>query len=112
MHPRPVSPVPGQPRYVRPLLPAVTYYSEAGEPIPFGRRWGDSEPDPDSHSFDSHPERFAGLHVIARAPIEYTAAVYDVEVHEDPAHAAELLMEAPDVLQAVKVTPRRSEQRP
>jgi hypothetical protein len=34
--------------------------------------------------------------------------VYDVEVHEDPALAAELLMDAPDVLHAVKVTPRRS----
>jgi Family of unknown function (DUF6226) len=108
MHRRPVSPVPGQPHYVRPRLPAVTYYSEAGEPIPYGRRWGDSEPDPDSYSVDSHPERFAGLHVIARALIEYLAAVYDVEVHEDRTHAAELLMEAPDVLQAVKVTPRRS----
>lgn len=108
MHPRPVSPAPGQSRYVRPRLPAVTYYSDEGDPIPYGRRWGDSGPDADSYSVDSHPERFAGLHVVAHALIDHLAAVYDVEVHQGPAHAAELLMEAPDVLQAVKVTPRRS----
>ena len=108
MHPRPVSPAPGQPRYVRPRLPAVTYCSEEGDPIAYGRRWGDSGPDPDSYSVDGHPERFVGLHVIARALIDHLAALYDVEVHEDAAHAGELLMEARDVLQAVKVTPRCS----
>lgn len=107
MHPRPLSPAPGLPRYVRPLLPEATYYSEDGVPIPYGRQWGDDGPDPESYSMDSHPERFAGLHMVARALIDHLAAVYDVEVHEDPAHAAELLMEARDVLQAVKVTPRR-----
>jgi hypothetical protein len=108
MHPRPVSPGPGQRCYVRPLLPEGAYYSEDGVPIPYGRRWGDGGPDPDSYSVDSHPERFAGLHIVARALIDHLAAVYDVEVHEDPGHAAELLMEARDVLQTVKVTPRRS----
>lgn len=108
MWPHPLSPPPGQPRYIRPLLPERTYYSEDRVPIPYGRQWGNDGPDPGSYSVDSHPERFAGLHVVARALIDHLAAVYDVEVHEDPAHAAELLMEARDVLQAVKVTPRRS----
>jgi hypothetical protein len=108
MHPLPVSPAAGQPRYVRPLLPAVTYHSDAGKPIPYGQQWGDGGPDPDSYGVDSHPERFAGLHKVALALIDHLATVYDVEVHEDPAHAAELLMEARDVLEAVKVTPRRS----
>lgn len=104
----PASPAAGQPRYVRPRLPAVTYYSDEGEPIPYGRQWGSGGPDPDSYGVDSHPERFAGLHDVAQALINHLAAVYDVEVHTNPAHAAELLMEARDVLQAVKVTPRRS----
>jgi hypothetical protein len=106
--PRPVSPRPGQPRYVRPHLPATTYYSREGKPIPYGRQWGADGPAPESYGVDSHPERFAGLHLVARALIEHLAAVYDVEVQEDPAHAGELLREARDVLQAVKVTPRHS----
>ena len=57
---------------------------------------------------DSHPERFAGLHVVARALIDHLATAYDVEVHEDPVHARDLLIEVRDVLHAVRVTPRRS----
>lgn len=106
--PLPVSPPAGQPRYVRPPLPAVTYYSAEGTRIPYGQQWGDGSPAPDSYGIDSHPERFAGLHRVALALIDHLAAVYDVEVHEGPALAAELLMEAREVLQAVKVTPRRS----
>ncbi|MDV8148066.1 DUF6226 family protein [Arthrobacter sp. B10-11] len=106
--PLPVSPPAGQPRYVRPPLPAVTYYSAEGTRIPYGQQWGDGSPAPDSYGIDSHPERFAGLHRVALALIDHLAAVYDVEVHEGPALAAELLMEARDVLQAVRVTPRRS----
>lgn len=107
MHSLPVPAAPRQPRYVRPPLPVVTY-SDEGDPIPYGQQWADGGPDPDSYSVDSHPERFAGLHIVAVALIEHLNAVYDVDVDEDPAHAAELLMEATDVLRAVKVTPRRS----
>ncbi|CAI3794137.1 DUF6226 family protein [Pseudarthrobacter sp. MM222] len=103
----PMSPAAGQPRYVRPDLPAATYYSRNGEPIPYGRQWEEDGPDPDSYSVDSHPERFAGLHDVARALIGHLTAVYDVDVQTDPAHARELLMERQDVRQAVKVTPRR-----
>jgi hypothetical protein len=108
MHPLPVSPTAGQPRYVRPRLPTTTYYSREGEPIPYGRQWGADGPAPDSYSVDSHPERFAGLHIVARALIDHLTAVYDVDVHADPVHAGEMLMKAKDVLQAVRVTPRRS----
>jgi hypothetical protein len=106
MQPRPVAQPAGLPLYVRPALPEATYYSEDGTPIPYGRRWGDGGPDSESYSVDSHPERFAGLHLVARALIAHLTVVYDVEVHEDPALAAELLREARDVLEAVKVTPR------
>ncbi|MCU1519979.1 MAG: hypothetical protein JWN19_364 [Arthrobacter sp.] len=108
MPPLPVSPAAGQPRYVRPDLPAATYYSRNGEPIPYGRQWGADGPDSEAYSVDSHPERFAGLHDVARALIDHLTAVYDVDVQDDPAHVRELLMERRDVRQAVKVTPRRS----
>jgi hypothetical protein len=106
VHPLLDFPAAGKPLYIRPPLPAVTYYSDDGKPIPYGQQWGDGGPDPDSYGVDSHPERFAGLHSVALALIEHLAAVYDVEVHNDPAHTRDLLIEARDVLQAVKVTPR------
>jgi len=106
--PRPLIRAAGQPRYVRPDLPTTTYYSLDGEPIPYGRHWGADGPDPDSYSVDSHPERFAGLHVVVRALIDHLTAVHDVDVQEDPVHAGELLREREDVLDAVKVTPRGS----
>lgn len=106
--PLPVPPAAAQPRYVRPDLPAETYYSRDGKPIDYGRQWGEGGPHPESYSVDSHPERFAGLHNVARALIDHLAAVYDVDVQDDPAHARELLTEGRDVLQALKVTPRDS----
>lgn len=112
MRPVPVPPPAGAARYVRPDLPASTYYSAVGEPLRYGRRWGAGGPDPDSYGVDSHPERFAGLHDVARALINHLSAVYDVDVDEDPVHAGELLREARDVLQAVKVTPRSSSAAP
>ncbi|AOT05496.1 hypothetical protein ASPU41_10585 [Arthrobacter sp. U41] len=87
-------------------MPTETYYNSDGEPIPYGRHWGAGAPDPDSYSVDSHPERFAGLHVVARALIDHLTAVYDVDVQDDPVHAGELLMQGPGVLQAVKISPR------
>jgi hypothetical protein len=55
---------------------------------------------------DSHPERFAGLHVVARALIGYLSAVYDVDVVSDRACAADLLGNGQDTVEAVRVTPR------
>ncbi|BCW65302.1 hypothetical protein NicSoilB4_00650 [Arthrobacter sp. NicSoilB4] len=106
--PIPVAPSAGQPRYVRPHLPQMTYFSPEGRPIPYGRQWGDDGPDPDSYSVDSHPERFAGLHGVARALIDHLRDVYDVDVDDDPVHAGEMLLDVKDVLESVKVTPRRS----
>lgn len=106
VRPEPVRPPAGQVRYVRPPLPTTTYHSPDGAPIPYGRQWGDDGPAPDSYSVDSHPERFAGLHVVALALVDHLSAVYDVDVDVDPAHEGDLLMEAREVLRAVRVTPR------
>ncbi|MET4135431.1 DUF6226 family protein [Pseudarthrobacter sp. PvP090] len=106
--PLPVFPSEGQPRYVRPALPTEAYCNRDGEPIPYGRQWGGGGPDPESYNVESHPERFAGLHVVVRALIDHLTAVYDVAVLDDPVHAGELLIEGRDVLNAVKITPRGS----
>jgi hypothetical protein len=104
--PRPIPPPAGQPRYFRPALPATMYYSVQGQPIPYGRRWGDDDPPENSYSVDSHPERFAGLHVVARALIGHLSAVYDVDAVSDPVYAADLLGNVEDAVEAVRVTPR------
>ncbi|MFF1383472.1 DUF6226 family protein [Arthrobacter sp. NPDC058288] len=108
IRPVPVPPPAEESRYVRPALPTTTYYSPEGAPIPYGGRWGADGPAPDSYSVDSHPERFAGLHVIALALIDHLSALYDVDVDNDPRHAAELLTDAGEVLQAVRLTARRT----
>jgi hypothetical protein len=104
--PQPIPPRAGQPRYVRPSLPAVAYYSAQGEPIHYGRRWGDEEPPEKSYSVDSHPERFAGIHLVTKALIEHLTAVYDVDVTSGPGCAADLLGPVQDAVDAVRVTPR------
>jgi hypothetical protein len=107
VRPVPVPPTAGQPLYLRPPLPAMTYYSPEGELIPYGRRWAAGGPAPDSYSEDSHPERFGGLHTVALALIDHLAAAYDVDVDTDLVHAKELLGVARNVVEAVRVTPRR-----
>ncbi|BCW20562.1 hypothetical protein NtRootA9_32700 [Arthrobacter sp. NtRootA9] len=98
--------------YVRPALRMDTYDAEDGTAIPYGHRWGEDGPDPDSYSVISHPERFAGLHVVARALIDHLVAVYDVEVLDDKALAADTMIEARDVVAAVRLTPRVSDAAP
>lgn len=110
--PPPVPPSAGQPPYVRPLLPTRAYYSPDGALIPYGRQWGDEGPAPESYSVDSHPERFAGLHAVAAALIDHLSAVYDVDVDRDPVHAGDVFMKAREMLQAVRVTPRRADAAP
>ncbi|SDT59046.1 hypothetical protein SAMN04489743_3786 [Pseudarthrobacter equi] len=105
VQPQPAS-LPAARAYVRPVLPEATYYAEDGTVIPYGRRWGDGPPDTDSYSVTSHTERFAGLHLVARALINHLVAVYDVEVREDNAVAADLVVDVRDVVAPIRVTPR------
>lgn len=107
MQPQPAS-LPAARGYIRPALPEDTYYAEDGTAIPYGRRWGDGPPDTESYSVTSYPERFAGLHLMARALIDHLAAVYDVEVREDNALAADLVVDVRDVVASIRVTPRES----
>ena len=107
VQPQPAS-LPAARAYVRPALPEDTYYAEDGTAIPYGRRWGDGQPDTERYSVTSHTGRFAGLHLVARALIDHLAAVYDVEVREDNALAADLVLDVRDVVAPIRVTPRAS----
>ncbi|MGF6834482.1 hypothetical protein QF015_002665 [Paenarthrobacter sp. TE4293] len=92
--------------FVRPELPAREYRGEDGELIRYGNRWGAESPPEDSYSVDTHPERFEGLHAVARALVEYLTSNYDVEVSLDPAHAADIKVHAGEVIDVAGVTPR------
>lgn len=102
----PVPPQGGVPGYVRPVLPNFRYYSPDGEPIRYGQRWGENGPPPDTYSVLTHPERFAGLHEVARALISHLEATYDVQVDDGPSTSADLLWQPERVDQSVRVTPR------
>src|SRR5919205_530883 len=93
--------------YVRPVLPAATYYSPDGEPIAYGQRWGQDGPPPDSYSVLSHPERFGGLHDVARALISHLEETYDVEVDDSTSSSTDLLRQPDGVVHSVRVTPRK-----
>jgi hypothetical protein len=92
------------PAYRRPDIPPAVYVGEDGEPIRYGDRWPGMPPE-DSYSRTSHLERFAPLHSVALALIDWLEATYDVEVDRD-ASTDDLLHVGTDVTKAVCVTPR------
>lgn len=65
-----------------------------GTLLPTASKWREGVPAPDSYGVDSHLERFAGLHSAALALLEHLTGDYDVEVHGDPVHARDLLLDA------------------
>ena len=58
----------GMSSYVRPLIEAPVFRDADGAVINYGSRWHGSPPE-DTYSVDTHPERFAPLHVVADALI-------------------------------------------
>lgn len=91
--------------YVRPLIEAPVFRDADGAVINYGSRWHGSPPE-DTYSIDTHPERFAPLHVVADALIAHLRETYDVEVDEGVEVAADLLHPAfHDVVRAVRIRP-------
>jgi hypothetical protein len=103
---RPVPVVQAEARFIRPDLPSREYRGEDGQPINYGNRWGGDSPPEDSYSRDTHPERFEGLHEVARALVNYLKNTYDVDVSADSAHGADVSVHAGEVIEVARVTPR------
>lgn len=97
--------------YRRPSFPIATYRDEHGRTIDYGDRWEDSPPD-DSYSRVSNQERFAPLHAIAQALIEWLTDTFDVTVEWTIDAAADLLHPPENVLNAARVVPRNSNAAP
>lgn len=92
--------------FARPDLASPVYRGVDGNAINYGNRWGSDSPPEDSYSVETHSERFEGLHEVARALIEYLESTYDVDVSREPAHAADVSMNADEVMDVARLTPR------
>ena len=55
------------PAYERPRWGEPVFRDSAGAVVVYGSRWGQDGPPADTYSVDTHPERFAPLHVVADA---------------------------------------------
>jgi hypothetical protein len=91
--------------YVRPAVVAQPCRDADGAVIEYGHRWGSEGPPADSYSVDSHPERFAPLHQIADALIDYVQRSYQVEVTDDLRFVQDLRRPRADALRAVRLVP-------
>ena len=96
--------------YQRPTFPVPTFRDATGAVIEYGRRWWERPggmPPEDTYGVVSHPERFAPVHAVADALVDYLTTRYEAVSSEDPAFVADLTFEHSDVLRAVRVTPAR-----
>lgn len=91
--------------YVRPSFDAPVIRDADGQIIVYGNRWGGQSPPEETYSVDPHPERFAPLHTVADALIEYLTDIYDVRVLESDEVSADLLRPQPDAVRAVRIQP-------
>ncbi|MCR2812283.1 DUF6226 family protein [Microbacterium sp. zg.Y1084] len=90
---------------MRPAIDERTFRDADGHVIDYGNRWDGSPPE-DTYSVDTHPERFAPLHLVAEALIAHLRATYDVEIDEGAETAADLLSPAfHDVVRAARIRP-------
>ena len=101
--------------YVRPPISLAEFRDDEGNVIPYGNRWQwhDGPPD-DSYSVNDHPERFAPLHTVAEALIDYFATNFDVAV-EEGYHVTDNLPNAPkadEIVRAVRISPRSKSSAP
>ncbi|MDJ0322503.1 DUF6226 family protein [Cryobacterium sp. PH31-AA6] len=92
--------------YRRPTFPVEIYRDEQGRPIDYGNRWGGASPPEDAYSRVSNLQRFARLHDVADALIEWLQTTFDVAVDEAPNATADLLHLPNEVVRAVRVVPR------
>lgn len=88
--------------YVRPAVAEQTYRDANGAVIEYGNRWGSEGPAEDFYSVDSHPERFAPLHQIADALIDYLQRNYQVEITDDVSCVQDVRYPPPDSQRAVR----------
>ena len=98
--------------YRRPTIPVKIYRDELGTPIDYGNRWGGAGAPVDAYSRVSNRQRFAPLHAVAMALIEWLQDTFDVTLAQGPSVASDLLRMPHEVISAVRVVPREPEAAP
>lgn len=94
--------------YSRPVIEAPVFRDADGAVINYGNRWRGSPPE-GTYSVDTHPERFAPLHVVADAVIAHLAESYDVEIDDSAETADDLLTPTfHEIERAVRIRPNGS----
>jgi hypothetical protein len=95
--------------YARPPIQVAEFRDASGAVIDYGRRWGMDVSPGDSYSVVSNLERYAPLHDVADALIDYLQSTYVVTVSHDPANASDILHQRDDILRVTKLTPVNSD---
>jgi hypothetical protein len=90
--------------YERPVWRDPVFRDTKGAVIEYGTRWGQDGPPVETYSVDTHPERFAPLHLVADALIDHLTQIYDVRIDHDPANAADFVRRT-DFLRVTRLTP-------
>ncbi len=102
--------------YKRPHVESVEFRDDDGNIIDYGHRWASrgGTPPEDSYSVFEHPERFAPLHTIADALIDYLVSKYAVDIEEGHHVTTDLLRPptAAETVRAVRLTPRGNARAP
>jgi len=91
--------------YRRPSIAAEIFSDEQGHPVDYGNRWDGASPPTEAYSRVSNLQRFAPLHAVANALIEWLQNSFDVTIEQSPTTATDLLGVPDDVVSAIRVVP-------
>ena len=91
--------------YVRPVLPQQVFYDADGAVIDYGNRWQGMSPPDDTYSVVTNPERFAPLHAVAGALIEYLIRAFVADALENSSVVEDFIHPPDDIARAVRIVP-------
>lgn len=94
--------------YRRPRVRPEIHRDEQGLPVAYGHRWEGISPPTSAYSTVGHRERFAPLHQVADALIDWLLDTFDAVAERDPGVATDLLLPPADIVRAVRVVPSNS----
>jgi hypothetical protein len=98
--------------YIRPPIVLPVILDDAGQVIPYGKRWSSGHPPADTYSVVTHPERFAPLLTVAEALVAHLERTYDVETApraQDREYRAGIATGGLLTGHAVTITPRQND---
>ncbi|TAP27380.1 DUF6226 family protein [Arthrobacter sp. S41] len=93
--------------YQRPQITIADFLDARGLPIEYGNRW-DSQPPEDAYTQVAHPHRFAPVHEVTQALLEWMCARFKVRRYEDPGLARLLRVNDQDLIASVRLFPEDS----